>query len=141
MLINLIKTKEDNVKAEAIEVLKGVLGPRTADYFVSLVSTKVAQGNLSSFDISVFKGKFSKNSPPSILCGLFSKFTKDFFQSEKLLVLESLEHSDGLVREKALDVFLSFETENQKIETVCKQMSNDPISKVSAKAKEKLREK
>ena len=137
-LVELIKAQEANVKAEAIEVLKGVLGPTRTDSFVSLLVG--SSDNDSSVTENLFEliEKFSTQQSSRILCGLLAAITNDNFTKAKSFVIKSFDNPDGLVRESSLQIYLSFETDNRAILDHCNRLRKDPVPEVSAIASERL---
>ena len=137
-LVELIKAQEANVKAEAIEVLKGVLGPNRTDSFVFLLVG--SSDNDSSVTENLFEliEKFSTKQSSRILCGLLAAITNDNFTKAKSFVIKSFDNPDGLVRESSLEIYLSFETDNRAILDHCNRLRKDPVPEVSAIASERL---
>ena len=137
-LVKLIKAKEANVKAEAIEVLKGVLGPKRTDSLVSLLVASSPKDSLITDNLDELLKKFSKLNNSRIHCGLLSAITKDNFIKAKLFITQSLEDPDALVRECSLKIYLSFETDKSAILDHCNRLCNDRVPEVSTIATERL---
>lgn len=137
-LVELINAQEANVKAEAIEVLKGVLGPRKTDSLVSVITGSSYNESSPPVKLESLIRKFSNNGSTSILCGLLTAINLSSFKSGKVFIKQCLEHNDEIVRESALKVFLSLETEKCEIISCCQLLRNDPCYKVSNIASELL---
>jgi hypothetical protein len=138
-LVELIRAKEANVKAEAIEVLKGVLGPRKTDSLVSVILSPSPKKVLPPAGMDSLFRKFSNNDSVLILCGLLTAMNSDSLKFGKDFIKQCFEHNDEIVRESALKVFLSLETERSEIVSCCQLLSDDPSCKVSNMATEWLK--
>jgi hypothetical protein len=137
-LIELIKAQEANAKAEAIEVLKGVLGPQRTDSFVSLVVDSSDNDSSVADNLVELIEKFSTRQSSRIHCGLLAVITDDNFANAKSFVIQSFDNPDGLVRQFSLEIYLSFETDNTAILDHCNRLCNDPVPEVSSIATERL---
>jgi len=136
-LMDLISAKEANVKAEALEVLKGILGPKTADQFVS-VFLPPQVSSAETDDLGIFLKTLGEHDSRWILSGLLLAFSEDDFSEHEEYIKECLANDDDLVRETALHVYVSLQTKTELVEEQCHRLSKDPSPKVSIVANNRL---
>jgi ATP/ADP translocase len=136
-LMNLICRKEANAKAEALEVLKGVLGPKSADQLISVFQPSAGAVEKAD-DLSMFVKKLSTSDSRWILSGLMLAFSEDDFSVHEEFVRDCLANDDELVRETALHVYVLFQTKAHLVEEQCSRFANDPSPKVAWIANDRL---
>jgi hypothetical protein len=136
-LMSLISAKEANVKAEALEVLKGILGPKTADQLIS-VFLPYETSSESTNDLSGFVKTLGQIDSRWILAGLLLAFSEDDFSKHEEFVKECLANHDGLVRETALHVYVSLQTDCELVEEQCQRFASDPSPEVAWIANDRL---
>ena len=136
VVFDCIKANDANAKSEAIEVLKGVMGPKRTDILTQFVTPK---DDLQKPEISLktFIEKASMDYPVPILRELLMAFTKETFLEVKPFILDCFSHENNSVRETGLKVFLSLETDPDEIGKYCKMLSSDSNANVSLLAKKR----
>jgi hypothetical protein len=134
-LIALLKSKEANVKAEALEVLKGVLGPKLTDDFVSLFQLP---GSASPTELKILIESLQAHDSRWILSGLLLALSEDDFPNHEGFVKKCLAHDDDLVRETALHVYVCLQKEDEFVEQQCRLLSADPSPYVAKIAYDRL---
>lgn len=137
-IVDCIKAKDANVKSEAIEVLKGVLGPQNTDAFVNLIITDIGEQDKEFFELERILKQFSTKSNISIVNGILLSFSKETFVQGKDFITSCFNHHDHAVRESALKIFLSLEVEPTEIRKYCEVLSKDPQLTISTIAKKKI---
>lgn len=137
-IVDCIKAKDANVKSEAIEVLKGVLGPKNTDTFVNLITAVMGEQDKEFFGLERILKQFSTESNISIVNGILLTFSKETFAQGKDFITSCFNHHDHAVRESALKIFLSLEVEPTEIRKYCKVLSEDSSSTISTIAKKKI---
>ena len=137
-IVDCLKAKDANVKSEAIEVLKGVLGPKNTDTFVNLITPAMREQDQESVGVERILKQFSTESNPSIVKGVLLTLSKETFAQGKAFITSCFNHHDYAVRESALKVFLSLEAEPSEIRKYCEILSDDSSSIISTIAKEKI---
>ncbi|MBT5915246.1 MAG: hypothetical protein HOH60_02745 [Opitutae bacterium] len=137
-IVDCLKAKDANVKSEAIEVLKGVLGPKNTDTFVNLITPAMREQDQESVGVERILKQFSTESNPSIVKGVLLTLSKETFAQGKAFITSCFNHHDYAVRESALKAFLSLEAEPSEIRKYCEILSDDNSSIISTIAKEKI---
>ena len=136
-LIGLINSTKASVKSEALEVLKGVLGPVRTDEFSSLF--QLGKPNYGEPDeLSDLIRSQEGHDCRWILSGLLLAFNFDDYPENEDFVHKCLSHADELVRETALQVYLRFEREVGIVEETCRRFSEDSSSRISQLARKGL---
>lgn len=136
-LMNLISCKEANAKAEALEVLKGVFGPKSADQLVSVFQPS-SRSVEKADDFNMFVKKLSASDSRWILSGLLLAFSKDDFSIHEEFIMSCLANDDELVRETALHVYVLFQSKPDLVKEQCSRLENDPSPKVAWIANDRL---
>jgi hypothetical protein len=136
-LMDLISAKEANAKAEALEVLKGILGPKMADQLISIF-LPYQMSSENTDDLSGFVKTLGQLDSRWILSGLLLAFPEDDFSKHEEFVKECLANHDGLVRETALHVYVSLQTNYALVEEQCQRFANDPSPEVAWIANDRL---
>ncbi len=136
-LIGLINSTKASVKSEALEVLKGVLGPVRTDEFASLFQS--GKPNYEEQDeLSDLIRSQQGHDCRWILSGLLLAFNLDDYPENEDFVRKCLSHADELVRETALQVYLRFERDVGAVEETCRRFSEDSSSRISQLAQKGL---
>ena len=136
-LMTLSSSKEANAKAEALEVLKGILGPKMADQLIS-VFYPYQMSEEHTDDLSGFVKALGQLDSHWILSGLLIAFSKDDFSEHEEFVERCLANEDGLVRETALHVYVTLQNKPRLVEEQCQRFANDPSPKVAWIANNRL---
>ncbi len=124
----LINAKEADVKAEAIEVLKGVIGPSRTDLLMTVLTSPKALRDTGEIDF-VFE-EFGNYPSSAILCELLGTINKTDFLKRKSFVLQCITNEDDAIRLKALRVFLDLESDSGQKNQVCEDLKNDLCSEI-----------
>ena len=135
-LMKFISFNEANAKAEALEVLKGVLGPKSADQLVSVLQPSAGVEKVD--DLSMLVKKLRSSDSRWILSGLMLAFSGDDFSVHEEFVQECLASDDELVRETALHVYVSLQKKIDLVDGQCTRFADDPSPKVAWIAKDRL---
>jgi ATP/ADP translocase len=136
-LIHLVKFAKAGVKSEALEVFKGVLGPKRTDEFVSLFQPCQSDKK----ETVVFKDlirSIGEYDCRWILSGLLLIFSLDEYHENEDFVSKCLRHADDLVRETALQVYLRHEADAKGVDETCLKFSEDTSPRISQLAQDKL---
>ena len=136
-LMNLISAKEANAQAEALEVLKGVLGPKIADQLIS-VFLPYQMNSEQTHDFGTFVKTLGQLDSRWILSGLLLAFSEDDFSEHEEFVKRCLANEDGLVRETALHAYVSFQKNRELVKEQCERFANDPSPDVAWLANDRL---
>ena len=136
-LMTLSSSKEANAKAEALEVLKGILGPKMADQLISVLSP-YQMSEEHTDDLSGFVKALGQLDSHWILSGLLIAFSKDDFSEHEEFVKQCLSNEDELVRETALHVYVRLQNKPRLVEEQCQRFANDPSPKVAWIANNRL---
>ena len=139
-IVDCIKATDANVKSEASEVLKGVLGPKQTDIFVNLITVEASDKEFEIYDLKRILNQFSINSPSSILHGILMIFSSETFSEGKTFIINCFTHSNDSLREAALKVYLSLESNSSEINKYCEILSDDTSATISCMAKEKIQQ-
>ena len=99
----LIKAKEADVKAEAIEVLKGVIGPSRTETLLNLIVTNDESRN--AVDIDWVFNKLGDNSCSSIVIELLGAIHEEDFLKRRDFVIKCFKNDEDAIRLRALEVF------------------------------------
>ena len=137
-VVECIKANDANAKSEAIEVLKGVLGPRKTDAFVNLISPIQNEQAFESADFKLTLDQFSMDSPISILQDVLLVFSNEPFSKGKSFITNCLKHENDSLREAAFKVYLSLETDTNEIKKYCQILSNDSVANISSVAQKMI---
>ena len=135
-LMKFISFKEANAKAEALEVLKGVLGPKSADQLVSVFQPSAGVEKVD--DLSMLVKKLRTSDSRWILSGLMLAFSQDDFAVHEEFVQECLASEDDLVRETALHVYVSLQKKIDLVDQQCARFADDRSPKVAWIANDRL---
>jgi len=136
-LMSLISANEANAKAEALEVLKGILGPKMADQLISVFLPYQMNAEHTD-DLSGLVKTLGQLDSRWILSGLLLAFSEDDFSEHEEFVKRCLADEDGLIRETALHVYVSLQTKAELVEEQCQRFANDPSPKVAWIANDRL---
>ena len=136
-LLGLAKSTKASVKSEALEVLKGVLGPKRTDEFVSLLHSS-RSNEAEPLPLRDLIRSFEGHNCRWILSGLLLACNRDEYPENANFVRKCLSHEDDLVRETALQVYLRLEGEGRGVDETCLTLSDDSSSRVSALARDRL---
>ena len=135
--MSLISANEANAKAEALEVLKGILGPKMADQLISVFLPYQMNAEHAD-DLSGLVKTLGQLDCRWILSGLLLAFSEDDFSEHEEFVKRCLADEDGLIRETALHVYVSLQTKAELVEEQCQRFANDPSPKVAWIANDRL---
>jgi hypothetical protein len=128
-IFTLIQAKEADVKAEAIEVLKGVIGPSRTDLIMTtLNSFKNRQDSEEDIDF-IFENSDSYSSD-EIMCELLGVITNKDFAKRKPFVLQCLKKENRKTRLKALNVFIDLESDFEQKKQILEDLKNDPCPEI-----------
>ncbi len=134
-LFDVAKEKGADAKSEVEEVLKGSIGQKVADRIITVV-LETKKGDAKDFDF--FFNKYSNDQSKWMTCSLLMAMYSEDFSRHHDFVISNLHHSDFLVRECALYVFVQFEKSKTEIKTVCEQMREDEELTVADMASQQL---
>jgi hypothetical protein len=136
-LIALVKSAKASVKSEALEIFKGVLGPRRTDEFVSLFqSSQLGEGE--SAGLRDLIRSLGEHDCRWILSGLLLACSANDYSENEDFVSKCLSHGDDLVRETALQVYLRLEADVGVVDETCRKFSEDSSIRVSRLAQDRL---
>jgi hypothetical protein len=127
-IFTLIQAKEADVKAEAIEVLKGVIGPSRTDLVMTTLNSHENREDREDIDF-MFENSDSYSSD-DIMCELLGVITKKDFAKRKLFVLQSLKNENKKTRLKALRVFIDLESDFVQKKQVLEDLKNDQCPEI-----------
>ena len=127
-IFTLIQAKEADVKAEAIEVLKGVIGPSRTDLVMTTLNSHENRQDREDIDF-IFENSDSYSSD-DIMCELLGVITKKDFAKRKLFVLQSLKNENKKTRLKALRVFIDLESDFEQKKQVLEDLKNDQCPEI-----------
>ena len=125
----------ENERAEAGEVLEGVLGQVDAEQVMRLTKPTEDGGVAESIDF--FVQSFREHNSKWIRVGLLLLAGEEY-DAHRDLIGDHLKHPEPVVRETALDVFLSNETGCETVVAQCNQSISDSCAAVVRLAKRKL---
>ena len=137
-IVDCIKATDANVKSEASEVLKGVLGPKKTDIFVNLITIEASDKEFKIYDLKRILNQFSMDSHSSILHGVLMIFSNETFSEGKTFITDCLSHSNESLREAAFKVYLSLESDSNELKKYCEILSSDLSVTISTMAKEEI---
>jgi hypothetical protein len=136
-LIRLIKFAKAGVKSEALEVFKGVLGPKRTDEFSSLFQfNKVSKEE--TFALKDLIRSLGEHNSHWILSGLLLAYNQHDLSENEDFLRKCLSHSDDLVRETALQVYLRHEADTKGVSETCRKFSDDSSTRISQLAQDRL---
>jgi hypothetical protein len=136
-LIRLVKFAKAGVKSEALEVFKGVLGPKRTDEFSSLFQlNKVSKKE--TFALKDLIRSLGEQNSHWILSALLLAFDPHDFSENEDFLRKCLSHSDELVRETALQVYLRHEADTKGVSETCRKFSDDSSTRISQLAQDRL---
>ena len=124
----LIKAKEADVKAEAIEVLKGVIGPSRTETLLNLIVTNDESRN--AVDIDWVFNKLGDNSCSSIVIELLGAIHEEDFLKRRDFVMKCFKNDEDAIRLRALEVFLKFESDDVQIKETCEKFKTDSCQQI-----------
>ena len=136
-LIGLVKSTKASEKSEALEVFKGVLGPKRTDEFLSLLQSSQPGGGEHA-ELRGLIRSFEGHDCRWILSGLLLACNRDDYPENQNFVSKCLSHDDDLVRETALQVYLRLEGDVGGVDETCRNFSEDSSSRVSQLARDRL---
>ena len=136
-LMGLVKSAKASVKSEALEVFKGVLGPRRTDEFVSLLQPS-EPGEGESAELKDLIRSLGERDCRWILSGLLLSCSANDYPENEDFVNKCLSHGDDLVRETALQVYLRLEADVRGVDEICRKFAEDSSSRVSQLARDRL---
>ena len=137
-IVDCIKANDANVRSEAIEVLKGVLGLRKTDIYVNLISPNSSAQDNNFHELKAILSAITKYSQPSIIKSTLQIFSNETFLEGKTFITGCFKHPDDTVRESALKMYLSLENDPGEIKKYCEDLSNDSSSIVTSIVKGKI---
>tara|TARA_B110000003_G_scaffold251839_2_gene265899 strand:- start:4794 stop:6902 length:2109 start_codon:yes stop_codon:yes gene_type:complete len=140
IVVDCIKAHDANAKSEAIEVLKGVIGPIKTDSFVNLISNGEKEQDCDPTDFKIILSRFDMGAPLPILQEVLRVFTDEPSSVGKSFIINCLTHRDASLRENAFKSYISMETDSSEIIKYCKTLSHDPVSNISSIAKQMISE-
>jgi hypothetical protein len=140
IVVDCIQAHDANAKSEAIEVLKGVVGPGKTDSFVNLISNCENEQDCDSTDFKIILSRFDMGAPLPILQEVLRVFTDEPSSVGKSFIINCLTHRDASLRENALKSYISMETDSSEIIKYCKILSHDPVPNISSTAKQMISE-
>ena len=123
-IFTLIQAKEADVKAEAIEVLKGVIGPSRTDLIMKTLNSHENRQDREDVDF-IFENSDNYSSD-DIMYELLGVITNKDFAKRKQFVLHCLKNENKRTRLKALRVFLDLESDFEQKKQVLEDLKNDP---------------
>ena len=133
-IFTLILAKEADVKAEAIEVLKGVIGPSRTDLIMTTLNSH--ENRHDSEDIDFLFENSDSYSSDDIMCELLGVITNKDFVKRKLFVLKCLKNENSKTRMKALKVLLDLEANFEHKNQVLEDLKNDACPEILSLVKE-----
>ncbi|MDC0157882.1 hypothetical protein OAK38_08980 [Verrucomicrobia bacterium] len=136
-LIGLVKSTKASEKSEALEVFKGVLGPKRTDEFLSLLQSSQPGGGENA-ELRGLIRSFDGHDCRWILSGLLLACSADDYPENQNFVSKCLSHDDDLVRETAFQVYLRLEGDVGVVDETCRNFSEDSSSRVSQLARDRL---
>ena len=136
-LIGLIKSTKASEKSEALEVFKGVIGPKRTDEFLSLLQSSQPGGGENA-ELRGLIRSFDGHDCRWILSGLLLACSADDYPENQNFVSKCLSHDDDLVRETAFQVYLRLEGDVGVVDETCRNFSEDSSSRVSQLARDRL---
>ena len=125
----------ENDRAEAGEVLEGVLGQADAEQVMRLAKPAADEGEFES--VNFFVQSFRDHDSKWIRAGLLLLAGGEY-DDHREWVGEHLRHTEPLVRETALDVFLSNESSREEVVEQCNRSIADSCAAVVRLAKRRL---
>ena len=117
-------------------MLKGVLGPKSADQLVSVFQPSAGVEKVD--DLSMLVKKLRTSDSRWILSGLMLAFSQDDFAVHEEFVQECLASEDDLVRETALHVYVSLQKKIDLVDQQCARFADDRSPKVAWIANDRL---
>ena len=126
----------DNERAEAGEVLEGVLGQADAEQVMRLAKPASGEGAHESVDF--FVRSLREHDSKGVRAGLLLLAGGEY-DDQREWVGEHLRHPEPLVRETALDVFLSNESSREAVVVECNRSIADSCAAVVRLARRKLK--
>tara|TARA_B100000614_G_scaffold60864_1_gene53880 strand:- start:383 stop:3154 length:2772 start_codon:yes stop_codon:yes gene_type:complete len=125
----------ENERAEAGEVLEGVLGQADAEQVMRLAKPTADEGEFEG--VNFFVQSFRDHDSKWIRAGLLLLAGGEY-DDHREWVGEHLRHAEPLVRETALDVFLSNESSREAVMEQCNRSIADSCAAVVRLARRKL---
>lgn len=127
-IFTLIQAKEADVKAEAIEVLKGAIGPSRTDLIMTTLNSHENRQDREDIDF-IFENSDSYSSD-DIICELLGVISNKDFAKRKLFVLKCLKNENKKTRLKALSVFIDLEPDFEQKKQVLEDLKNDQCPEI-----------
>ena len=131
-LFEVAKEKGEDAKSEVSEVLQGTISHRLCDEVMQVILTKPSSGKNKDYDF--FFEKFSNTDSRWYKCALLLAMCSINYQDHASFVEDLLVDSVPMVRECALQTFIKFERNKEKLQIKCKYMSQDVNPKISEMA-------
>ena len=135
-LFEVAREKGTDAKSEVEEVLKGALNPKLADEVMYATLTKPSSGKEMEFE-NLFD-ELSKNSSTWYKCSLLLAMYSKNYEIHSEFVNLSLEDSDPLVRECALQVMIDHEKNKEKLKKSCMRMTDDASLGIAGMARNQI---
>jgi hypothetical protein len=137
-IVDCIKANDANVRSEAIEVLKGVLGPRKTDIYVNLILPNSSARDNDFHELKAILSGIMKYSQPLIIKSTLQIFSNETFLEGKTFITSCFKHPDDTVRESALKMYLSLENDPGEIKKYCEDLSGDSSSIITSIVESKI---
>ena len=136
-LMKTLTSQRADAKAEALEVLKGVLKPSLADDFVSLFNSSDGDGDSDDFTSSPMKS-IAKLDCRWLLQGFLLSVDEDDFAKHEELMDQFLSNEDELVRKTALEVYIRLQGREELVLEKCRAFTEDASPVVCKLAQDRL---
>ena len=123
-LLALIRSNQANIKAEAIEVLKGVVGSQKTDLLVTAIVLN-QKTDSSGIEVGVFLQKVKKHYSTKILESVILSFTSNLYSRNKTFLVAILEHREVFLRDLAFKVLIELEENTDEIDKFRKTLKEN----------------
>ena len=123
-LLGLIRSNQANIKAEAIEVLKGVVGSQKTDLLVTAIVLN-QKTDSSGIEVGVFLQKVKKHYSTKILESVILSFTSNLYSRNKTFLVAILEHREVFLRDLAFKVLIELEEKTDEIDKFRKTLKEN----------------
>jgi hypothetical protein len=124
-LLGLIRSNQANIKAEAIEVLKGVVGSQKTDLLVTAIVQDQETDN-SEIDVGAFLQRVKNHYSAKILESVILSFTSNLYTKNKTFLVGVLEHREVFLRDLAFKVLIKYEEDKEEIEKFRIMLKENP---------------
>jgi hypothetical protein len=124
-LLGLIRSNQANIKAEAIEVLKGVVGSQKTDLLVTAIVQDQETDN-SGIEVGAFLQRVKKHYSAKILESVILSFTSNLYSENKTFLVAILEHREVFLRDLAFKVLINYEEDKEEIEKFRIMLKENP---------------